>query len=71
MRNAVSVFGSVDLTLFVFDHDGQFDPFNCQQLPNTCGCTVGVYGLCNGRSFITHFFLAFSLSFIPKKMSTE
>ena len=70
-RNAVSVFGSADLALFVFDHDGHFDPFNCQQPPNTCGCTVGVYGLYNGTSFITHFFLAFSPSFFSKKLSAE
>ena len=60
------VFGSADLSLFILDHDGPFDPFDCQQLPNTHGCTVGLYGLCNGRSFITHCFLALSPSFFKK-----
>jgi hypothetical protein len=60
------VFGSADLSVFILDHDGPFDPFDCQQLPNTHECTVGLYGLCNGRSFITHCFLAFSPSFFKK-----
>ena len=57
------VFGSLDLSLFILDHDGPFDHSDCQQLPNTHECTVGLCGLCNGRSFITHCFLAFSPSF--------
>ena len=40
------VFGSLDLSLFILDHDGPFDHFDRQQLPNTHECTVGLCGLC-------------------------